>query len=487
MARFIALVYLGLLSISLQAQSQDLTVELEGCTDDYLLIAHYGGEQILVDDTLYRDPSGSYLYADTTLPDGPYIIVSFADRRYFDYIIDSNDTEVVVTAHWDSLEQRSYTGSPINQAFKEYVQYLTAHQQTVNDLLRREGEGQDVTDAVLQHSQSLLDYQDQLHEDYPGSYISTVLRSQDVLEFPEIDADEEAQLIHNYHYRLDHFFDRISDDPRFFRSRYFKGMVTKYIDEYTIQRPDSLAKSMMTVLDMVQEDEDVFQFYLVQWINQYAESSRINDERIWVQLTDRYITTGLADNFVPAEAKNKMIKRAAVQSKSLIGLTAQDLTMPVLDIDSTLELSIDPKRNIYYDLRSEELSLHDLEGELIVVFFWKPSCGHCQEAFPVLIDLMREYDSLGLQSYAVNVGSYKQYQEAAEYIREHDGEIISHMVDPEYTSRYAERFAVLNTPAIYILDSDFTILYNRMGAQQLREFVERALKDKGLIGSASME
>ncbi len=487
MAKSLAVLCIALMAVSISAQSHTLTVDLEGCDDDYLLMAHYGGEQILVDDTLYKDDSGQYVYADTILPDGPYIIVSFEDRRYFDYIWDSMDKDVTVHAHWDSLEQRRYMGSPINQAFTDYVHYLTAHQQTVNALLKQEAAGQDVSDDLIRHGESLIQYQEQIKREYPESYLVTVLRSQDPLDFPEIDGDEEAQLIHNYHYRLDHYFDRVADDPRFFRSRYFKGMVSKYIDEYTVQRPDSLAQSMITVLDMVQGDEDVFQYYLVQWINKYAESSRINDERIWVQLTDRYITTGLADNFVPDEAKNKMIQRAAVQRKSLIGAKAQDLTMPILDIDSTIRLSIDPKRNLYYKLSSEELSLHDIEGELIVLFFWKPSCGHCQEAFPVLIDLLSEYDTLGLRGYAVNVGSYKQYQEAAEFIREHDGEIIPHMVDPEYTSRYAERFAVLKTPAIYILDADFTILYNRMGAQQLREFVERALSDKGLMAADSLD
>ncbi len=470
-----------------QGQGPSIDFYVDNFDEDFLVLADYGGEQLLVEDTLHKIAEGHYQLREHELADGPYILASLAQRKYFDYILDTLDTSVEIRADWNNLPSRKIVGSPQNQAFLDYVAVLDRDNreiQKINELISAQGEDSPVALTSESKIKKIKEEQDryasQMIEQWDGKYLATVVRSQKPIEYPEQEGlSEDEQIIFNYSHRLKHYFDHVKDEPRYFRSRYFKNMVKKYVKEYTVSNPDSVFKSMKYVLDMVESEKDVFHHYLVSWINEYTQSNRMNDERVWVYLTQEYIEPNRAEEIISEEQYAQMVKKANVHANSFNGVTGKDLRMPTLDLEETIALDLEADPEKYYVL-SDTKSLYERTDSITVLFFWKASCGHCQTAFPVLVDLQRKYGELGLGVFAINVGSYKKYKEAAKFIVENQGQDIDHFVDPHYSSKYAEKYAVSQTPGIFILDRDKKILFNRMGASQLEQFVKNAMEAQGI-------
>ena len=141
---------------------------------------------------------------------------------------------------------------------------------------------------------------------------------------------------------------------------------------------------------------------------------------------------------------------------SLVGCDAPALSM--LTIDS---------------LRDE---VREAETPYNVLFFYDTECSTCRREAPLLADLARNYQGEPLTLFAIYTQSNRDAWEA--YVREvfagidNPAVTVVHLWDPEAETGYHQKYAVLSTPMLFLLDNQNSILGRRLDAEALAQMLD---------------
>ena len=122
-----------------------------------------------------------------------------------------------------------------------------------------------------------------------------------------------------------------------------------------------------------------------------------------------------------------------------------------------------------HDVQGRKVSLDQLKGKVVVIFFWTDSC--CGDSVKQLEPLYRQFRRDGLEIVAVNEMDSEKAVET--YAR--DNALTFPMLSDE-GSKLLKRYQVFGFPTIFILDGTGTIRDKIMGqvsTEKLKQLVAR--------------
>jgi thiol-disulfide isomerase/thioredoxin len=246
-------------------------------------------------------------------------------------------------------------------------------------------------------------------------------------------------------------------DKRLARTPVLHQKVEYYLNKLTPQVPDSLNASVDHILMQFDTSTEAFKIYLVHFLNHYAKSKIVGMDAVYVHLVENYYARGYA-TWTEEEQLNKIIKNAETLKPLLIGKPAPDLLMTTKD--------------------NTPVRLYSLTAPYTILFFWDPDCGHCKKSMPDIIQFYREYKPRGVEIFAVCSKLQDDVPKCWEYIDEHEGMVEwINVVDPFLRTRYKQIYDIRSTPQIYILDKDKKIIMKKIGAEQLREVMDKLMEN----------
>ena len=141
---------------------------------------------------------------------------------------------------------------------------------------------------------------------------------------------------------------------------------------------------------------------------------------------------------------------------SLVGADAPELAMESID--------------------SLRVSVRETESPYKVLFFYDTDCSTCRREAPLLADLVRNYHGEHLTLFAIYTQGNRDAWES--YVREVFSDIqnpdvsVVHLWDPEAETGFHQKYAVLSTPMLFLLDQQNTILGRRLDAEALSQMLE---------------
>ena len=119
------------------------------------------------------------------------------------------------------------------------------------------------------------------------------------------------------------------------------------------------------------------------------------------------------------------------------------------------------------------VTIYDVKAKYTILYFWDPSCGHCQKETPVLKALYDSIKAKNVKVYAVcteqNVADWKKY------IIKHNLNWIN-VLDYKNVTGFHTTYDIYSTPVVYLLDENKKILAKRLSVDQLREVMNRQFK-----------
>jgi len=119
------------------------------------------------------------------------------------------------------------------------------------------------------------------------------------------------------------------------------------------------------------------------------------------------------------------------------------------------------------------VSLHDIEKDFTIIYFWEPDCGHCAEATPRLKAYYDTAKDHGVEVFSVcTAGEKAKWQK---YIADHKLNWINGW-DPERRTNFGFYYNVEATPLIYILDRDKNIIAKKIGVDDIGPFIDNYRK-----------
>lgn len=189
--------------------------------------------------------------------------------------------------------------------------------------------------------------------------------------------------------------------------------------------------------------------------NFFYDSRIMGQEEIAVKIAQEWFLNG---NLEWPDAEGRFLLRTFVEFNrhSLIGMEAPELQMS--------------------DTIGNPVSLHSLDAEYKIIYFYSNHCASCRTETPQLVDFVNSYDQGPLAVYAVytdmDEGDWKRFINSNLFIFNPFMNWVN-VYDPTYKSGFQMLYNVIKTPQMFLLDKENRIIGRNLDVDALRELLEK--------------
>ena len=439
-----------------------IKAEIDGYEEEELYLGYYyGNKQYLVDTAKVQ--GGKFLFeGDEQLDPGVYLVVMAPDNNFFQILITEDEQQFAFRTSKDApSSDMKLELAPDNTLFYNYMQFLDEQKPAAEAIGKAMETASDEEKEKLEAERAKLDdkvreYQETLIAKHPNSLTAAIIKANLPMKLPEFEGTESEVQRKRWRYTQEHYFDHIDlADPRMLRTPFLFQRVDHYVNKLQVQHPDTMAHAIEYILEKMKPTEDNFKFYLIHFLNEAAKSKMVGMDAAYVHLVEKYYATGQAP-WTEEEQLNKIIDNAKALKPLLIGKIAPDIELETID--------------------GTKQSLHDVDSEYTILYFWRYDCGHCKKSTPYMKDFYEKFKDRGVKVVSVCTKFTDEVEGCWEYIDEKEIGDWMHFVDRYHRSRYMKVYNIKSTPQLYILDRNKEILSKRIGAEQLEEVMDRIIE-----------
>lgn len=465
---FIFLGFLLLSSTTLLGQGYKINVKVSGLSDSAIYLGYYYGKYQYVRDTAFLDKKGMAVFqTNDTVGGGVYFVV-LPKQKYFEIIIDEKrefSLEVDADVSSKSLKAKNSKENSDWFAYKVFIEEKGEKLNTLtNEKKRLEAANKKdsaniISEEIDKINKEVIAYRDKYIEtNGKNSLISKIFLATTDVEMPEAPLLEDGKKdsVYLYRYYRNHFWDNIDlTDDRFLRTPLYHNKLDQYFNRVLPQIPDTIIKELDVFIDKVDVNKEVFKYTVWYLTYNYETSQVMGMDAVFCFISDKIYAKNRA--FWVSDNVNKKIIDAAEKKKpNLIGKVAPELIL--LGVDNQL------------------VSLHAVDADYTILFFWDPSCGHCKEETPKLVNYYNNVkNKINLKIYAVcsdtSITKWKKDLQAKKM-----ESFINVNGTHSAKGNYHDLYDVFTTPVIFILDKKKRIIAKRISAEQIEGFLDFYIK-----------
>ncbi|OYT16749.1 MAG: hypothetical protein B7C24_06155 [Bacteroidetes bacterium 4572_77] len=446
--------------------SYKIEIKIKGSTDSVIYLANYYGDKTYLADTAYSNGKGNYTFQkDEELQGGLYIAVDQQKHTLFEFLVSDSRNIKLETNKENYIANMKINGSDENQRFFDYLRFsgdLYKNVKPFNDKLRSLDKDSDSISFYRNKIQSInkemMDYKENYMETYPNSFLSNFFG---LIKDPAIPdtlislADGSKDSSYPYRYYKAHYWDYVDlSDNKLIRTPIYHTKLDNFFEKAVGNNADTIIHYTDFLLNQMDETGDLYKFTLWHLTIKYDESKIMGHDAVLVYFSDNYFSKGKAAWLDETVVEN-ILTEADKRRSTLIGQPAPNLIM----LDTNLQAE----------------NLYEIPSDFTVMFFWDPSCGHCKDEIPKLVDFYNNYtDSLDVQVFAVCTDT--NMKKMKKYIKKRNMNFINVNGPRAYTADYHDLYNIFSTPVMIVLDRDKTIIAKRLMSEQLPEFISNHIK-----------
>ena len=453
---------LALFATVLQAQKPSINVKIEGFELDTLYLAvNYGKTQYMQDTAIVKE-DGSFTFTnDEPFPTGVYLVVLPPENNYFQVLITEKEQTFSISTKKDGLtEAVAFEGSPENNLFYDYLKFLSTQGKEAESIKGTIESADEAKKAALTKQleaidKKVLDFQQALVKNHPQSYTAAIVEANITLDMPPFSGSEAEIREKQWRFTQNHYFDNIDlADDRMLRTPFLFNRIDFFVNKLQVRHPDTMANAVIHVLDKMKPAKDNFKYYLIHFLNEFANSKFVGMDAAYVSLVEKYYAQGHAE-WTEEEQLKKIVDNAEALKPLLIGKIAPDLKL--------------------HSRSGEFFNLHDVKSPYTVLYFWRFDCGVCKKSTPKMKAFYEKYKDRGVKLVAVCTKFGDDVPKCWEYVDEQEVGDWMHASDPFGKFSQKGSYNIKSTPQIYILDEKKEILTKRIAAEQIEEVMEQIL------------
>ena len=456
---FVALFFLLSLSKSINGQSYDIRIKLEGMTDSVAYMGYHFGEKKYLFDTSVVSPKGEVrFFGEKEIKPGIYFL--YGKSTYIEFIVD--ETNFTLTASKDALyESMKVMGSRSNEAFRDFQIKMISHQKSVRDLTSQLDSTSTAKDSVKvkkeigELNEQNKKIREALMQQNSNNLVGMLLNLMELspaMTFSSEDLSAEQRRQEYNDFRKG-YFDKIDfGSLAVLRTPIFHNRLIEYVENVTVQHPDSVISSIDDLLVKAQGNEELYRYIMVVMFQKYQNPKIMGMDKVFVHLSDEYYLQGKAswaDSAMIAELKDEM----KFHRENQIGMPA-----PYMALVDTLDRPV---------------RLYHVQSDYTILYFYSPTCGHCKKKTPVLKKVYDHIKSKGVEVVAVCTDT--EIDKWKDFIKELDLDWLNY-ADPHLRSNFRVQYNVRSTPVLYILDKDKKIIAKKLDVEQVEGFINDQIR-----------
>ncbi|MEL6140789.1 MAG: DUF5106 domain-containing protein, partial [Bacteroidota bacterium] len=266
------------------------------------------------------------------------------------------------------------------------------------------------------------------------------------LTLPDGSPDNDAQV---YYFRRE-FWDNVDfADTNLLRTPVIANKLERYMTQLTPQRADSIISSANFLLKKV-IDQPPYLRYFANWITLKYEPGKttlMDSEAVYVNMIRNYFTKDLAF-WSDSMTIFGLQQRAGEMAQSLMGQKGPNITVN--------------------DLNGQPRALYDEKAPYVIVYMYNPTCEHCIEETPKLLNLVRSRNDIGVYAIAIDT----EPEPWQRFVQQFGIQSWTNVYDPTNRSIY-KTYYVDHTPELYLLNPDRIIIGKNLKPAQVAEVIQR--------------
>ena len=462
MTRVLILVFfISISANSLFASKSGYSIKLKvnGIKDTICYLGNYYGDKQYLKDSAKVDASGKFIFEGKENLDGGIYLIILPDKRYFELIVDKEQVFSAETDTADYIKHMKIKGSNENLLFYEYLNYINPkgkEADQLNKILNTINDNKDSTalinEQIAKIDKEVIAYKTAFIAKHPETFVAVIFKAMTEPEIPEAPVLENGRVDSTFKFRYykEHFFDHIDfSDDRILRTPIYHNKLKRYIENLTVQIPDSINKEASFVIEKAKAHPELFKYTVWYITNTYERSNIMGMDAVFVYLVEEYYMTYQA-YWIDSTQLAKISNRAMTLKPILVGKKAPNLTMK--------------------DIKGKTYSLHNINAKFTILYFWDPDCGHCQKITPALKKVYDKYKAKGVETFAVcTEPDTAKWQK---FIDEKELNWIN-VSDPYQLTNYKKVYDIYSTPVIYLLNDKKEIIAKRIAHEQLEKIFDK--------------
>jgi thiol-disulfide isomerase/thioredoxin len=445
-------------------QKAEITATIEGLANASTKIVGTFGDQNYIADTAIIDSKGQFILTKE-LPMGWYMAL-LPGNLSFQFLVGKETQFKITGKSSDLLNTLQAEGSIDNVLLYDNLRFqdkLDKKYQLLAEQLKKTAPNSAEYMAVKKEiDQNLNERKVKLQElkaQHPSTFFTNFKmagQNPDVVDVRKPNGDlDTARQVQLYRRGL---WENINfADESLLRTPVVANKLRRYLKELTPQNPDSLIVASDWLLQKSLPHKEYFKFFAnnIALTFQNGKTTVMDGEAVMVYVIQKYFTPERAF-WSNKEELEKIQKQAWELEASLMGKKGPDVTAP--------------------DINGQLKSLYGITTPITVIFMFSPDCEHCREQAPEVEKLAKKWKDKGVTFFGIGVNTNQE--EWSQYIRKTNFS-FTNVFDPTYRAIYA-KYYVDNTPELYVLDKNKTIVAKNLNANQLETIFERELKKIGL-------
>jgi thiol-disulfide isomerase/thioredoxin len=480
---------------ALAARSQggyEIKVNIKGAKDSVYYLAKYTFDKQYIVDTAKKVVKGAAVFkGKKDLDKGVYFLVSQDKVRYFDFFINESAKLSITSDIADMVKNLKAPGSKENEDFFAYIKYITEKNIEFGKV-REQAKGKSKADSIkwVQEKTKLMNDDVQKFDAaflaaHPNSFLADVMNLKSDKELKDVPkaSNGRPDSVAQYKYYKAHYWDGVNfKDDRLLRTPFFADKIKRYFNSVILQLPDSITIEIDRMMAKASPGTEMYKYLLAYFIPTYEQSKIMGFDRIFCNLVDKIVRTGLAKDLYDEKVTQKIIERVDILKPLLIGSQAPDLLMiDTVNSKTVNKMGFDTAKtsksvtDLYYKnaekLTSLFTTLYSVKAKYTVLVFWDVDCGHCKTEMPKLMEaykeLKKKYD---LKIFAVY--TQHEYDKWRKFLIENKMGDFINVWDPVHINNIKTKYDIFSTPVIYLLDKDKVIKAKRIDVAQITDLLK---------------
>jgi thiol-disulfide isomerase/thioredoxin len=389
----LTLSFLFLYSATGRTQGYRISVQYTPSPNSYLYLGYYFGDKKYLQDSAQIQADGTVIFSgNEPLTGGLYIVVDPEKKRFFDLLIDKEQTFSITID--TAFVLTSVTGSSENNYLESYKQatnrFFRNFQQWQSQLAaaKTRTDSTSIQNKINFAAQEAQHWRDSFTLAHPGSYLSLLFQLMKEPPYRIETARTRQDTLNVYYEYKKRYWENISfGDDRLLRTPMFEQRLTKYMDQVVFRHPDSLKAEIDKCILYSRNSKTMFRYYINRFTNEYMNPKYMGLDVVFLHLFEKYYLTNQVDWLEPKD-KELVFNRAYSLMGNIVGEPAAELVL--------------------LDTADRKTSLYSIKAPYTLVVFWDPDCGHCREQVPVIDSLyQKEWRQMGMKLLGVLVDTIR--------------------------------------------------------------------------------
>lgn len=439
-----------------------ITINMPGTSSSKAYLIGTLNDQRFQLDSAAVDANGSLTFTKSVPYPMGFFVAYYDDGTVLQFLLDEDQEFVINTKPNEPALQAEVSGSVANQLLFDNLRFENEQQpkfDLVKAKLRPLVPGTPAYEEAIAEQQVLIDERKEhlrsTFAAHPNNFYTKFKRAgqnpdlRTDLVLPDGSPDNALQV---YYYRRDFWENVDMGDTNLLRTPVITNKLDRYMTQLTAQNADSIITAADQLMERVLDEPDYFK-YFANWITLKYEPGNtpiMDGEAVFTHMIQNYFTPERAF-WSDSMTVYGLQQRAREMSKSLMGLPGPNVSVPGLDGT--------PK------------TLYDETAPYVVVFMYNPTCEHCLEETPKLLDFFKSRNPRDVAVYAIAIDTE---QEAwRNFVDQFGiGDVWTNVFDPTNRTIYGTYY-VDHTPELYLLNPARTIIGKNLHPDQIETVIQR--------------